>query len=314
MCPAARLAAGLALLAVGLAAGPLQADPSPAITIDVEDLTPKFLAFYSAAQTEQADPDRRWVLWKSLYDFAAVPPTPEGDRMVRSMLDAAWPKYAAALPQIREGLGALHPSPEETLRAVAAMLHADQPVHIRLVAYVGALENNAFTMSDKGLPVVAIPVEGAPAQTSRNMAHEMTHAVQISMGTMAGGYERTIGETVLAEGLAMHVARSLFPDRPETDFVEARTGWLSEATAKRGRILLDVRNVLNEKDADTVTRFTMGAGPSGIEREAYYVAWLVTGYWLSHGETLDEIAHVKEENAPTRVAEAIDKVLLEMRP
>ncbi len=313
MRPAARLAAGLALLAVELAVGPIKADPSPAITIDVQDLTPKFLEFYNAAQAEHADPDRRWALWKQLYGFAAVPPTPEGDRMARSLLDAAWPKYPAALPQIREGLAALHPSPEETLQAVAATLHADQPVHIKLIAYVGALENNAFTMSDKGLPIVAIPVEGPPAQAARNMAHEMTHAVQISMGTMAGGYERTIGETVLAEGLAMRVARSLFPDRPETDFVEARTGWLSEANTQRGRILLDVRAVLNEKNADTLPRFTMETGPSGIEREAYYVAWLVTGYWLSHGETFAEIARVKEENAPTRVAEAIDKLLLEMR-
>jgi hypothetical protein len=299
------------LAACLLAAGTANAEP--AVSIEIKDLTPKFLAFYEAAEKEQANPDRRWDLWKSLYGFAAVPPTPAGDRMARAMLDAAWPKYPAALPQIRAGLGGLRLSPEKTLESVAALLKTDKPVHIELIAYVGALENNAFTYADKGLPIVAIPVEDEPLRTSEMMAHEMTHAVQISMGTMAGGYERTIGETVLAEGLAMRAARSLFPAQPEADFVEARPGWLAEAAEKRGRILLDVRAVLNEKGADTVTRFTMGQGPSGIEREAYYIAWLVSGYWLSHGETFAEIARVKEIDAPTRVAEAIDHILTEMR-
>jgi hypothetical protein len=210
-------------------------------------------------------------------------------------------------------LSTLRPSPEDTLKSVAALLQAGQPIHIKLVAYVGARDGNALTAADKSVPTVAIPVEDDPVRTSETMARGMTQAMRISMGTMTGVGEHTIGETVLAEGLAMRVARTLFPDRPENDFVEARPGWLAEADAKRGRILLDVRSVLNDKDGDTVTRFTMGQGPAGLEREAYYAAWLVTGYWLAHGETFAEIARVKEPDAPTRVAEAIDKLLLEQK-
>jgi hypothetical protein len=291
---------------------PAYADP-PQVSITVKDLTPKFLAFYDAATHEKASPARRWVLWKSLYDFAAVPPTPEGDKMARAMLDDAWPKYPAAMPQIRQGLGALHPSPEDTLRTVAGLLHADGPIHIKLVAYVGALEHNAFTVNDKGTPTIALPVEGDPAQTSETMAHEMTHAVQIGMGTMAGGFERSIGETVMAEGLAMRVARSLYPEKPDTEFVEARPGWFAEATTHRAQILQDVRAALNASDGATVMRFTMDKGPAGIEREAYYAAWEVVGFWLAHGETFAEIARVKEADAPARVGEAIDLMLKEPR-
>jgi hypothetical protein len=216
-------------------------------------------------------------------------------------------------PKFLDALGALQPGPEETLISVAALLHADKPIHIRLAASIGGLAPDPATVSDKGVPTIAIQVEAQPLRTSETMAHEMTHAVQIAMGTMDGGFAHSIGETVLAEGLAMRVARGLFPAQPESDFIEARPGWLAEANAKRGRILLDVRAVLNDSDGATVTRFTKGTGPAGLEREAYYVAWLVTGYWLSHGETYAEIAHVKELDAPTRVAEAIDKLLLESR-
>jgi hypothetical protein len=212
-----------------------------------------------------------------------------------------------------DALGALHPAPEETLISVAALLHADKPIHIRLVASAGAIEHHAVTVSEEGVPTVVISLEGAPLQTSETMAHAMTHAVQISMGSKAGGIERSIGETVLAEGLAMRVARNLFPAEPETDFIETRPGWFADANAKRGRILLDVRAVLNDSDRATVARFTSGTGPAGLECEAYYVAWLVTGYWLSHGESYAEIARVKAQDAPTRVAEAIDKLLAEGR-
>jgi hypothetical protein len=199
------------------------------------------------------------------------------------------------------------------LDALATLLHADKPIHIRLATSDGALEHNAFTGTDTGVATVAIAVGGRPPRTSETMAHDMTHAVRLAMGMTAGGLDRSIGETVLAEGLAMRIARGLFPAEPETDFIESRPGWFAEANAKRGRILLDVRAVLNDRDRATVTRFTAGTGPAGVEREAYYVAWLVTGYWLSHGETYAEIAHVKEQDAPTRVAEAIDKLLMEGR-
>ena len=45
-------------------------------------------------------------------------------------------------------------------------------------------------------------------------------------------------------------------------------------------------------------RFTMGKGPSGLEREAYYAGWLVVGYWLEHGTTFAEIARIPEAEMP----------------
>ena len=50
--------------------------PSPAVSpVEVVDLTPRFLAFYDSATVLHADTGERWNLWRSLYHFAAVPPT-----------------------------------------------------------------------------------------------------------------------------------------------------------------------------------------------------------------------------------------------
>jgi len=38
-----------------------------------------------------------------MYHFAAVPPTPEGDKMARDLLDRAWDRYPSVLEQIRLG-------------------------------------------------------------------------------------------------------------------------------------------------------------------------------------------------------------------
>ena len=56
----------------------------------------------------------RWELWKKDYDFAAVPPTPEGEQMARKILDDAWPKYPGVLDRIRGGAASITPDPHAT--------------------------------------------------------------------------------------------------------------------------------------------------------------------------------------------------------
>ena len=106
---------------------------------------------------------------------------------------------------------------------------------------------------------------------------------------------RSIAKIVVDEGLAMHRDRALHPDAPLPDF--------AEAAARRSQILQDVRAVLSV----SAERTSLDAG------EIHYTAWQVTGFWLAHGETLAEIARVKQKDAPARVAEAIDLMLKEQR-
>lgn len=297
-------------LAAAIAAATASTVPEPSIT--VKDLTPKFLAFYRAVLASHADGDGRFALWKRDYDFAAVPPTPDGEAMARRMLDAAWPRYPSVLARIEKGAAGIEPKPDDTLRRVVVELQPDKPVQIKLLAYVGALDGNAFTArGDDGTPTVALPVEQSPDERGPIMAHEFTHAVQIAMGSMSGGWVRTIGETALAEGLATHVAARLYPQRPAASFIEIEPGWLARCDAQRRRILEDVRTAAVSDKSEDVMRFTMGTGPAGVEREAYYAGWLVVGHWLRQGMTPAEIARIPEAEAPARVAAAITQILAE---
>lgn len=286
------------------------AAPAPQVSIAVKDLTPKFLAFYEKAKAEK-DPEKRFALWKQMYGFAAVPPGPQGDAMARELLDHAWAGYPAVMDRIKAGLAGFDPPPETTLKRVAEVLQPERPVNMTLLLYVGGLEKNAFTSATDGVPTVAVSVEQDPKDRGPIMAHEMVHAVQISMGSSSGGWIRTIGETVLAEGLAVRVTQRLYPDLPEGAFIERQPGWLNECAARRRQILLDVKSALASDRSEDVFRFTIGKGPAGVEREAYYAGWLVVDYWTRHGLSYAEIARIPEAQAPGRVSAAIDGLLAE---
>lgn len=302
-----RLSVGLASL-IWLSA----AAPAPQIGITVKDLTPKFLTFYRAAKADPAlTADQRFALWKKDYGFAAVPPTPEGDAIARKLLDSAWPKYPEYIARIEGGAAGLRPDPRETLDRIVALLKPGKSFQLTLIAYVGAFEGNAFTMGQNGEPIVAIPVEQSEDERGPVMTHEFVHAVQIGMGSMSGGWIRTVGETVLAEGLAMRATQHLYPDLPVSRLVEmpSEPGWLGRADQARDKILRDVRGVLASEKSEDVFRYTMGTAPAGFDREAYYAGWAVVGYWLAHGMSYADIARIPERDAPARVGAAIDALL-----
>jgi len=290
-------------------AGSAASGGTATVTVNVKDLSPKFLTFFSAVEQERPDADRRWELWKKLYGFAAVPPTPEGEQLARTLLEGAWPRYPAAMRQIRLGAAGMSPQPQATMDSVAALLRPEKPAAVTLLAFVGGFDHNAFTAGQDGRVMVAVPVEMDPGERERTMAHEFTHAVQIAMGSFSGGWERSIGTTVLTEGLATRATERLFPGRAAKDYVEMTPGWLDEATKRRREILRGIRPHLESAKSEDVMRFTLGKGASGLEREAYYAGWEVVGYWLRQGMSFADIARIPEKEMPARVGAAIDAIL-----
>jgi len=270
---------------------------------------PVRLPFYGAASKEGVTAEQRWALWRSMYDFAAVPPGPDGEAMARTLLDHAWPEYPSVLDRIRTQPAVLVDQAHQDVDRIGALLQLDRPVEIQLVLYVGALETNAFTyVPDDGRPHVALPVEGRPGQATLLAAHELTHAIHLPLARLPGGWERSIAQTILTEGLAMHVVKALYPGRPDAAYTEATPGWYGEASARRDAILRGIRPFLAAKDGATVGRFTMGKGSTGLEREAYYAGWLVVDRLLRNGESFAQIARVPEQQLVGVVGAAIDAV------
>jgi Predicted Zn-dependent protease (DUF2268) len=275
--------------------------------LHIVDLSPRFLDFYQAALGK--DPETRWNLWNEKYGFAAVPPTPEGMQMARQMLDEAWPHYADALPMIRKGVAAMEPRPEAVLAKVASLLGLEGPFEMQVTAYVGAFDGNAFTAAQGHLPMVAVPLEMDAGQRALVFPHEMTHAVHIATAKLSGGWERSIAETIMQEGLAMHVAQTVVPGRDVRDYIEHKPGWYDAAMAKSDAILRGLQPDLEKSDSPTVFRYTMGTGNTGTEREAYVAGWLVVGQLLKEGKSFREIARIPSAAMASVVRSTIDRML-----
>jgi hypothetical protein len=196
-----------------------------------------------------------------------------------------------------------------TVDTIARLLELDRPLRAKLVLYVGALEGNAYTVMPDSVPVVALPLEGPPRDRGLLAAHELAHAVHLATAHLPGGWERSIAQTVLSEGVAMHVAKRVRPGLPDAAYTEYHPGWLREADARRPAILAGIRASLDARDGATVAKYTVGAGSTGLEREAYYVGWLVVGHLLDHGMSLADVARIPVERMPTVVGDAIDTIL-----
>jgi hypothetical protein len=283
-----------------------QSTLKPVLT--VEDLTPKFLTFYRTAIKENADEQQRWALWQTLYGFAAVPPTPDGQQMARKILDDAWPKYPEALPTIERGSANLQPPPVETLDAVAELLQVDVPIRVHLLLFVGGFDNNAFTSpGNNGVPTVALPVEGQGS--TMVLTHELTHAVEAEQANLSLDWKRSVAHTIFAEGLAMRVTQKIHPGQPDKKYVgEFTPNWFARAEQKQAAILADIAPHLAESDSSAIMRYTMGTGGAGVEREAYLAGWLVIGDLLAHGWTFPRLARVGDPQMTGLVSESLARI------
>lgn len=119
----------------------------------------------------------------------------------------------------------MRPAPLETLRAVAVVLQPDKLVYVHVIAYVGACDGNTFSYGQDGKPMVAVPLEMDERQRGAILPREMTHVMHIVTAGLSGGWERSIAATLMQEGLAIHVAREVVPDRDLTELIEYTPGW-----------------------------------------------------------------------------------------
>jgi hypothetical protein len=273
--------------------------------VTITDLSPRFLAFYDSARAASLDGSERWKMWKRLYGFAAVPPTPFGDTLARRLLDSAWTRYPDALPRIRKGVASFDVDPNVALGRVVSLLGCGQNTRVKLIAFVGGFEDNAFAFSTGAIPTVAIPIESGDPQTS--MIHEFTHAVHRSSACadFKSGYGQSLGELVISEGLAMRVVEALVPGRAEYSYVAHDQKWLDTARARRTAILNGIRDHVADAGNEAVQRFTFGEGTTGLSREAYYAGWEIVGELLHGGMSFHDIA----AKPPARFAALVDQAV-----
>ncbi|HLB08752.1 MAG TPA: DUF2268 domain-containing putative Zn-dependent protease, partial [Gemmatimonadaceae bacterium] len=215
----------------------------------------------------------------------------------------------ASLAKIRRGAAGLGFAPDTVFRKVVDLLGCGGDTHVQLIVFVGGFEGNAFAFpGPDGTQTIAIPLEAGDAFGA--LTHELTHAVHHSRGcaNITSGYEMSLPELVISEGLAMRVTERLIPGHPSIYYVGGSQGWLDSANARRTVILNGIRQHASDSGAATAQRFTFGTGTTGLGREGYYAGWLVTGALLDSGLSLHDIAITPSAQLSTLIARGIEWV------
>ncbi|HTT97542.1 MAG TPA: hypothetical protein VMF58_05795 [Rhizomicrobium sp.] len=286
------------LCAALLASGCATHMPEAPHVLDIDNRVPRFETFYADATAKPIDADARFALWKKEDGLAAVPPGPDGDEMARHLLDAAWSRYPALVPQLPALEKAAEEEGRNSFQKINALLGTEGvPIETRLVLYVGQFDNNAFTAPAMGgKPVtVLMPVENAILKIA--LAHELTHSVHMQLAHVKNSFGAPVGETMFLEGLAMRTSQAAVPGLDEKAYtqIDPNEHWLANCYAKQDAVLKGILPDLAKSGQEIGMKYTFGQGNTGMQREAYCAAWIVMGKLMASGKTLPELARIPED-------------------
>lgn len=275
--------------------------------VELINLVPKFLDFYQMANKSDIDKEKRWTLWEKHYNFAAIPPGEEGKTIARSLLDGAWNTYSEHLIMLENWEPNLE-KVKEYLTKVKKLLGYDQPINFVVVYFVGGFENNPFvTPYDENRLALCLPIENGESDIL--LSHELTHIVHSHTANLTADWERTIGSTILQEGLATQVSRFLVPGETTELYIEHTKGWLKSCYENKSNIIMGILPYLEDSSSEVVTMFTFGNGTTNREREAYFVGWEIVQYLLGEGVTFKEMAYIQEKDISNYLREVYPLLL-----
>ena len=264
------------------------------IKIEVINYVPRFLNFYQKAKGK--DENCLWDLWKEHYNFAAVPPGEQGEKMAREMLLRAWDKYPEVIPAIEKWT----PDTEKVrsyLKKVKDLLNCTKDIALDLIYFVGAFDDNPILApNEDGRITLCWPIEGNLGDII--LVHELTHIVHTKTADLSLNWERPVASIIMSEGLAMQVSKHFFPGKPAEAYTEYARGWLEDCRNNSESIVKGILPYIEESSSEKVYQFTMGQGTTGNEREAYFVGWMLVDELLQEGMSFEEIARIKEADFP----------------
>jgi Predicted Zn-dependent protease (DUF2268) len=298
----------LAPIAAGIGYASAAGSANAVHSLEIADRVSKFQAFYAEATVKPLDADARWALWKQDYDIAAVPPGSDGDAMARRLLDGAWRKYPALMPELPMLQREAEANAYQAFDRINALFETKgTPILSRIVFYVGQFDHNAYTVPPmEGHPAtVMMPIENVELRLI--LAHELTHSVQMQLAHVKNSFGAPVGETMFLEGLAMRTAQKVFPGRPDAAYAQmpGDGDWLAQCNRKKNSVLAGIAADLDKGGREIATKYSFGQGNTGMHREAYCAAWIVMGKILDSGRTLPELARIPEDQMVATIRAAM---------
>lgn len=278
--------------------------------IEIINLVPNFLKYYNIAKTSKKD--ERYALWKKHYNFAAVPPGEQGEKLAEKMLEEAWDKYEQVIPILEEWSS----DSSEILKhllSIKQTLGYNDKLEFVVIFFVGSFEGNAFVApycNDK--VAICFPIENQSNDivTDIVLVHELIHLVHSKIAGIKMDWEHSIASIVMIEGVATQLSKHLVPGFQDELYVEFQEkGWLKKCRENEIQILKGILPYLKETSSEKVFKFTMGTGTTGIEREAYYVGWKVIENMLEDGWSFLNIARMQEQDFLSTIQKYISRIL-----
>ncbi|WP_411844203.1 DUF2268 domain-containing putative Zn-dependent protease [Salinicoccus sp. HZC-1] len=273
--------------------------------IEIKNLVPQFVDFFEEASSRSMSEEKRFELWKDKYNFAAVPPGGEGEKIARSMLADSWHRYAREIDFIKEW------KPEKDviekhLSQVKQLLGCEEAIDLVIIYFVGSFEGNYFIAPYDNRSALCLPIESELSDIV--LYHELTHIVHHKTAGLNLSWERPVGALIMEEGLATRVSRHFVKDCEDEAYIEYTAGWLDACRSKKQEIINGIIPYINDSSSESVMKFTFGSGNTGLEREGYYVGWKVVQSLSEKGVSYEEMAKVPEEQIPQYVQKACESL------
>lgn len=276
--------------------------------IEIKNLVPKFLDFYKRAEREGVGSEERWDLWQEHYNFAAVPPGQDGEKLAKKLLEESWDQYKQKINYIENWALPNHQEVEEYLAKIKSLLGCEQPINLVLVYFVGGFDNNPFIAPyDQERSALCLPIE--TEESAITLPHELTHIVHSKTAGFKLEWERTIASLILQEGVATQVSKYIIPGEKDNYYVEHKAGWLDSCKSKRNTILKGIFPYLDDSTSKSLFKFTFGTGTTNTEREAYFAGWEIVNVLLEEGITFREMASIQEDEIPNYLRKIYPRVL-----
>lgn len=291
------------LLAAAFAPAALAAKPAkPAKTaasaakldIAVRDLSPQFLEFYEVAmepvKTEPGKPaesesDLRWRYFKQGYGFSVH----QDDAAARAALDAAWPRYPAALQQIQGGYDAMTPKADQMLSTLTDQYYFTKPLNLRFVAYVGTFEGRVWSDQDGDRTNIYLPLETGPESRALPLARLLSKMMLDKELPWPNGRPRNLAEQIVAEGVTAQALAAAVPGQPEEAYLDIPADKLNELKQNRSQVLRSIIPLLKSGADDTLATYR-----GDKLAEARYAGWvLVRGFRTTQKAQLADLIRQK---------------------
>lgn len=264
--------------------------------IEIINLVPQFLLFLDESKVVDTI-DEKWEVWEEKYNFAAVPPTDEGIIRAKKEFSKVYDDYLLFEKQIRNFI------PDETLLKDCLMniceeLNFHQDFDLKIIYFVGFFESNPFVTTDReGKLTLCLPIENFQMDDYFKiiqMYHELTHICHYQILQKDLFYQRSLAFLMIQEGLALHMSKKMIPGLEDSNYLSYQQNWYEEAKENHDAIFNGIREYISNDDSEILYRYTMGTGSTGLEREAYYVGWIIVGKALNDGYSYFDLMTLNE--------------------